>query len=121
VGERIAKSKKESILSLSVKAYGTPRYMGSVPRGAFSPPPSVDSAILQITDISRTQFKDSTHEETFFALLHAGFGQKRKLLRRNIASLFTEDVVERMKKAHIPLDARAEDVPLSSWLLLAEK
>jgi 16S rRNA (adenine1518-N6/adenine1519-N6)-dimethyltransferase len=52
VGERIAKSKKESILSLSVKAYGHVKYVKTVPRGAFSPPPEVDSAILSVSEIS---------------------------------------------------------------------
>jgi len=33
VAERIARSAKESILSLSVKAYGTPKYIKTVPAG----------------------------------------------------------------------------------------
>ncbi|KKW30049.1 MAG: Ribosomal RNA small subunit methyltransferase A, partial [Candidatus Kaiserbacteria bacterium GW2011_GWC2_52_8b] len=39
-------SKKESILSLSVKVFGSPRIVAKVGKGSFSPPPSVDSAIL---------------------------------------------------------------------------
>ena len=62
VAERIArrgpnnKKDKESILSLSVKAYGTPAYVKSVPAGAFVPPPKVDSAILQVSGVSRANF-----------------------------------------------------------------
>ncbi len=52
VAERIAREKKESILSLSVKAYGNAKYIKTVPAGAFSPPPSVDSAILAVENIS---------------------------------------------------------------------
>ena len=40
VAERIVRDPKESLLSLSVKAYGTPEYAFTVPRGAFSPAPS---------------------------------------------------------------------------------
>src|SRR3989344_275663 len=50
VAERImAKDGKESMLSLSVKVYGKSEFIRKVPRGAFSPPPNVDSAIIKIT------------------------------------------------------------------------
>jgi 16S rRNA (adenine1518-N6/adenine1519-N6)-dimethyltransferase len=118
VAERIARSKKESILSLSVKAYGVPTYITSVPAGAFVPPPKVDSAILKISDISRKNFADRAHEERFFELLRAGFGQKRKLLASNLKHLVGAEALE---SAGIEAKARAEDVPLSAWLKLAER
>src|SRR3989344_5005703 len=50
VAERIiAKDGKESLLSLSVKAYGEPEVIKIVKRGNFFPPPKVDSAIIKIT------------------------------------------------------------------------
>ena len=55
VAERIvAKDGKESLLSISVKAYGTPRIVARVPAGSFSPLPKVDSAILLIGESCRT-------------------------------------------------------------------
>lgn len=119
VAERIARSKKESILSLSVKAYGNPRYVKKVPRGAFVPPPKVDSAILLVTDISRKHFTSTTHEQLFFDLLHAGFGSKRKLLVRNLEKILGPNTPEAFAHANIPHNARAEDVPLTQWLTLA--
>jgi len=104
VAERIARSKKESILSLSVKAYGTPKYIKTVPAGAFSPPPKVDSAILLVSDISRSNFKNAAHEAWFFALIKKAFGQKRKMLRTTIG---------------IDSSERPEDLPLTTWLELA--
>ncbi|HPY12875.1 MAG TPA: 16S rRNA (adenine(1518)-N(6)/adenine(1519)-N(6))-dimethyltransferase RsmA, partial [Candidatus Paceibacterota bacterium] len=44
----VAGDGKESLLSLSVKAYGEPKYIKTVPAGAFVPKPKVDSAILLI-------------------------------------------------------------------------
>lgn len=120
VAQRIARSKKESLLSLSVKAFGTPEYIKTVPRGAFSPPPGVDSAILRITDISRARFANRTQEDRYFALLHAGFGQKRKLLRRNLESVLGEKTSECMEHAGIPLSARAEDVPVEQWIAMSK-
>ena len=112
-------SRKESLLSLSVKAFGTASVVCRVPAGAFNPPPEVDSAILLVSDISRTRFINQVHEEMFFTLLRAGFAQKRKLLRRNIDSVLGAHTAEYLAAAGIPENARAEDVPLLSWLTLA--
>ncbi|MEI7719708.1 MAG: 16S rRNA (adenine(1518)-N(6)/adenine(1519)-N(6))-dimethyltransferase RsmA [bacterium] len=126
VAERItghgAKNKKENLLSLSVKAYGAPRYAGTVPRGAFNPLPSVDSAILAVSDISRKNFVNKTHEDRFFGLIHAGFAQKRKLLKRNLETVFdlSEKILPALQKAGIPENARAEDIALDQWLSLAK-
>ncbi len=108
VGERIARSVKESILSLSVKAYGTPAYIKTVPRGAFAPAPKVDSAIVAVGGISRDNFKNKAHEERFFELVRKGFSGKRKKLRNNLG-----------EAAGALGESRAEDVPLAQWLALA--
>ena len=44
----VANNKKESILSISVKAYGEPKMIMKVPARYFSPAPKVDSAIIAI-------------------------------------------------------------------------
>ena len=119
VAERIAKSKKESLLSLSVKAYGKPEYIKTVPRGAFSPPPTVDSAILRVSNISRNNFTNDAHEKRFFELIHAGFAQKRKLMRRNLEVALGPNTPLYMQKVGIAPNARAEDVGLAQWLMLA--
>ncbi len=116
---RIARDEKESILSLSVQAFGVPKYIKTVTRGHFNPPPKVDSAILQITNISRDNFTDSAEPAIFFNLLHLGFGQKRKQLLSNFTHLYDRAVlIEIFTKLSIPLDARAETIPLKTWLEL---
>lgn len=112
VAERIARSKKESILSLSVKAYGTPKYEFTVPRGAFLPAPSVDSAVLGIRGVSRQHFSSIEEEKIFFALLHAGFAHKRKFVRNNLTD-------GGFSAGTLPEKARAEDLSLSDWLALS--
>ncbi len=116
VGERIARSKKESILSLSIKAYGTPKYIKTVPAGAFSPPPKVDSAILAVENISRKNFTNAAHEKRFFETVKKGFAQKRKFLKNNLGPGYASV----LQKTAIDDKARAEDVPLEQWLKLAE-
>lgn len=114
VADRIvALDKKESILSLSVKAFGTSKREFLVPRGAFTPAPNVDSAVLTIRDISRKNFATEKEEKLFFALLHAGFAHKRKFVRNNLAEAG-------LPVGNIPEKARAEDLPLSTWLSLSQ-
>ncbi len=121
VAERIARAKKESLLSLSVKAYGTPKYQFTVPRGAFLPAPSVDSAVLSIFDIRSGAFSSAGEEKRFFELLHAGFAHKRKLLVRNLEAVAPHGKVrEAFQDAGIPEKARAEDLSLDSWRKLAK-
>ncbi|HUQ30123.1 MAG TPA: 16S rRNA (adenine(1518)-N(6)/adenine(1519)-N(6))-dimethyltransferase RsmA [Candidatus Paceibacterota bacterium] len=120
VAERIARSKKESLLSLSVKAYGTPRYEFTVPRGAFVPAPNVDSAALSIVGISRDAFSTKSEETNFFKLIRAGFAHKRKQLLGNLKEIAPESaVVAALTSARISEKARAEDLALSDWLSLA--
>jgi 16S rRNA (adenine1518-N6/adenine1519-N6)-dimethyltransferase len=115
VAERIARDTKESILSLSVKAYGTPKYIHTVKAGSFSPPPKVDSAILAIEQISRDFFTD-IKEVLFFDVIKAGFKSKRKFLINNIHSYGTKDILGNIfSHAGIPLTARAEDISLEKW------
>src|SRR3989344_1922169 len=114
VADRIvARDKKESILSLSVKAYGTPKREFLVPRGAFIPAPNVDSAVLTIRNISRNNFATKKEEELFFKLLHSGFAHKRKFVRSNLKGFLSEKA---LRVAGVHEGARAEDVPLSTWL-----
>lgn len=105
------KPQKESLLSISVKAFGTPRYVKTVKAGAFSPPPRVDSAILAIETISRDFFKD-IDEQLFFKLVRTGFAHKRKRLVNNLKHLVPHRL---LTDAGIAENARAEDVSLKAW------
>jgi 16S rRNA (adenine1518-N6/adenine1519-N6)-dimethyltransferase len=110
-----AVSKKESLLSLSIKAYGTPRITEKVPAKHFSPAPKVDSAILVIKDVSRDFFSDIS-EAAFFKVAHAGFASKRKMVVNNLATVFgKEKAIAALAAAGVSEKARAEDIGIESW------
>ncbi|MFT7507132.1 MAG: 16S rRNA (adenine1518-N6/adenine1519-N6)-dimethyltransferase [Acidimicrobiales bacterium] len=116
----ISKGEKESLLSLSVQAYGTPKYVKTVTRGHFTPPPKVDSGIIAIRNISKNNFKD-IDESLFFNILHLGFGQKRKQLLGNLTKQYDRELLTHtFSTVDIPVSIRAEDVPLEKWLILVE-
>lgn len=117
----LAPGEKQSLLALGVAAYGHARYVRSVGRGHFAPPPKVDSAIIAITDISRKNF-EHVSESAFFELLHAGFGQKRKQLLGNLSDRYGRArVSEALTACNLPQTVRAEDIDIATWLKLAAK
>ena len=114
VAERIvAKNKKESILSISVKIFGTPSIVMRVSRGNFFPIPNVDSAVLKIENI-KNPFASKKEEEKFFELVKKGFAHKRKKLTSNL-----ELSAEQIEKLNIPKNARAEDMEVEFWRTVA--
>lgn len=121
VAERIvARDGKESILSLSVKVYGAPSIVAKVPAGCFNPPPSVDSAILLVSDISRSFF-DGISEELFFKAVKAGFASKRKQLGGNLEKVFGEHAENALQAADVDARVRAEDLGLREWRTIVQK
>ena len=116
VAQRIvARDSKESILSISVKAYGEPKLVMKVPARYFSPAPKVDSAVISIKNISRQNFaQNRTNEEKFWEVVKLGFAHKRKKLSGNLKGVVTTE-----KLAHISAEnKRAEDLNLSDWMTL---
>lgn len=122
VAERIvARDGKESLLSLSVKVYGTPRIVGSASRNNFFPAPNVDSSLLVIDQISKKRFK-KIEEKVFFTLLRKGFAHKRKQLVGNLKSEAKKETIETsLKELELPLTARPESLSIDQWVLLVEK
>ncbi|HEC94217.1 MAG TPA: ribosomal RNA small subunit methyltransferase A [Candidatus Kaiserbacteria bacterium] len=120
VAKRIAQDKKESILSVSVKIFGDPVYEFVVPRGAFFPAPSVDSAVLSIQNIYNP-FETQVVATSFFSVVRAGFSHKRKKLVNNLSALSDAHTAQQaLISSHIAPDARAEDIPVEKWRLLAQ-
>lgn len=119
----IAADKKESILSISVKAFGVPKIIALVPRGAFVPPPNVDSAILSIDAVSGNKFTERGLEiRRFFDLVKTGFAHKRKYAKSNLAPLIsTEDLDSAWAKAGLDEKIRAEDMTLDQWIRLLDR
>lgn len=119
VAERIiAKDGKESILSLSVKAYGTPTLEFNVTKDNFDPAPKVDSSVLAIKNISKNFFKNNPIlEKKFFSLVKQGFSSKRRKLTNNLKPSFknAEEIVHLLKKLDLEKDIRAEKLTLKDW------
>lgn len=123
VAERVcARDGKESLLSLSVKVYGDPKLVYRVNKGSFFPVPTVDSAVLQIKNISKKNFANQYHEDMFFKLIHAAFAHKRKFALSNIQAVFKDhNIRDLFKSIDLSEKVRAEDVTLATWIRISSQ
>jgi 16S rRNA (adenine1518-N6/adenine1519-N6)-dimethyltransferase len=108
VAQRIADI-KETILSLSVKVYGTPKKVMTVKKEFFSPSPKVDSAIISISNI-QNPFSNEKDEVRFFEIIKKVFGQKRKKLNTTL-----KDYKEQIKNWEEIKDKRPEEIGVEEW------
>lgn len=123
VAERIARDKKESLLSLSVKVFGDPWYIKTIPKGNFTPQPKIDSAIIAVRSISNERLTQAgVNREVFFKIIHEGFKSKRKQLLGNLSDLLPRELLAHIfSTLDLPLDIRGEDIPLDKWLRLCHE
>jgi len=132
VAKRIlARDGKESILSISVKAYGEPKMIMKVEKRYFSPKPKVDSAVIKISHISRKMFTENRlAEDKFWEIVKTGFAHKRKKLSGNLKDIMPSHPSQAPRKDRPCEDScavlqgfrdkRAEDLSLSDWIKLAK-
>ena len=86
-----------------------------VPPESFEPAPKVDSAVVRL--IPRSPDELTVRDDTrFSALVAAAFGQRRKMLRNNLKGVVDDALFEQL---HIAPTARAEELPLSDYIRLA--
>lgn len=111
VADRIADS-KETILSLSVKVFGTPKKVMTVKKEYFSPSPKVDSAIIKISNI-HNPFKSVKEELEFFSLIKKAFGQKRKKINSTL-----KEFKDELRDWENIKDKRPEDLDVNDWLAI---
>lgn len=123
VAQRICASPGDmSLLALSVQVYGKPRIAARIPAGAFFPAPKVDSAVLSV-DIYPSPLIKPELLDTFFQLIKAGFGQKRKTLRNSLSSglrISPAETVDLLTHANINPQRRAETLSIDEWERLSE-
>ena len=119
-GERLAASpgdKTYGIPSVKVAYWGTARLVGRVSPEVFTPRPRVESALVEIVRHAGGRPTVDTDPDRLFELVRAGFGQRRKMLRRSLADLVAP---EAFTAADVDSSARPETLGIAQWAALAE-
>lgn len=100
-------TKQYGPLAILCSLYGKYTYEFKVPHTAFVPQPRTTSAVISF---SRTESADILSSE-FVKFLNACFSMRRKMLKKNLASFRSSDLVnEALEKTGISENARAEEL-----------
>ncbi len=119
VAERIVArpgSKAYGRLALMVQWRAEARVVLTLPPEAFTPPPKVRSAVVQITALPAPRFPADAR--VLERVVAAAFNQRRKMLRAALKGL-APGIEAHLEAAGIPPTARAEEVGLEAYCILA--
>jgi 16S rRNA (adenine1518-N6/adenine1519-N6)-dimethyltransferase len=100
--------------SVKISYWAAARMVGHVPSTVFVPQPKVESSLVRI--VRRESPATDADPAVLFALARAGFGQRRKMLRRALAGRVTP---EQFAAAGIAPESRAEELSVEAWGRLA--
>jgi len=117
VGERLVAgpgTKAYGAVSLKVAYYANARLVDTVAATVFVPPPNVASALVRL-DRHPTPPVDVPSPDALFALVRAGFAQRRKTLRRSLEPALGDRTEWVLAAAGIDSRSRAEALDLDDW------
>ena len=101
-------------LSLLIQYYANPVWGFTVPPGAFTPRPRVDSAVI------RLEWKPGVPDaKDFTDFVHRAFSSRRKKLLNNLMAMLTrprEEIASVLESVGLSADARAETLTLEQFL-----
>ncbi|MCR4279081.1 MAG: 16S rRNA (adenine(1518)-N(6)/adenine(1519)-N(6))-dimethyltransferase RsmA [bacterium] len=116
-----AKKEKGSLVSLMVAlSSSSVRCVRNVSRGAFYPPPKVESAIVAITPMSweDREKKWGIHPDEIMKVAKMGFSHPRKMLKSNLALGKESKILDEIGSHE---KVRAEDLTVLQWAELAKR
>jgi 16S rRNA (adenine1518-N6/adenine1519-N6)-dimethyltransferase len=122
VGERLAARVGDSsygAVSVKVAYWATASVVGRVSAQVFVPRPNVESVLVRLVRhpgaVPRPGPGDPGYDR-LFAVVRAGFSQRRKMLRRSLEGVVDPDAFPR---AGVLPTSRAEELDLDEWIQLA--
>lgn len=111
-----------SPLAVLVQYFGKAELVTIVPRSAFWPTPTVESAIVRIHLLPPRYGLPPHDEARLFTLVRAGFSRRRRTLANNLASALkctAGEIAARLGHAGINPRARAQELGVDEWVRLA--
>jgi 16S rRNA (adenine1518-N6/adenine1519-N6)-dimethyltransferase len=112
----IAEPPKMNRLAASIQFWAEPKIITLVPKTDFSPPPKVESAVIQLDLRKNISATAIGKPETYYAAVHAIFAQPRKTLLNNLATLNDigkEKAEKIIKSLDIDLKARPQNLSIT--------
>ena len=120
LGERLAAGPRDpayGAVSVKVAYWATASVVGRVPASVFIPRPNVESVLVDIRRRPEPAVDcELVEPSALFALVRAGFAQRRKMLRRALSGLVSPAA---FAAARVAPESRAEELGVEDWGRLA--
>ena len=114
-------SRESGALTVAIHYFAEPRMLFRVSPGSFMPPPKVTSAVIRMDILPEPRY-DVGNEKVFFAMVKAGFSQRRKTLANSLTSggfLSKEQAAKALTAAQIAPTARIEALDMETLAKLS--
>ena len=114
---------KMSLLSLAVQINAEPRSLFTVPPNAFSPPPKVYSAVIQLTPFDEP-LVPRRDIDALFKVARSAFLGRRKQLHNSLANglgMTTGEVKAMIADAGINSERRPATLTIDEWIALTDE
>ncbi len=117
--------KDYGVLSITTQLYTKPSIEFLVPKGVFSPPPKVDSAVVRFV-VSPTPLYNVKNERLLVDIVKTAFSQRRKTIANSLKPLKEKlpanstEIIEALNKAGIDPGHRPEVISISDYIKLSE-
>lgn len=122
VAERIVaspSSRDYGYLSVFVQLFSGPRILFTVPPGAFSPPPKVQSALIEFRMTPRFPDWSAERATSFLEFVKVCFAQKRKSLTNNLSATYPRSRLQvAFETLGLPANVRAEQITIEKLAAL---
>ena len=113
-------TKDYNAFSIMVQYYADVRIVLNVPRTCFTPSPNVDSAVVEIKRINRTQ--KPQNEELFKNTVSQSFKERRKTLINNLSSFLNKEKLKFVfEELGFDENIRAENLSIDDFIALSDK
>jgi 16S rRNA (adenine1518-N6/adenine1519-N6)-dimethyltransferase len=103
-------------LSVFVQLFSRPRFLFSIPPGAFSPPPKVHSAFVEFQIHPRFPKLSPKEQERLLNFVKRCFAKKRKNIINNLSGMAPRArVVQALEQLQLPTNIRAEQLSIGHF------
>lgn len=126
VADRMAakpSTKAYGSLSVAIQYYGDSKIIAKAPKGAFVPPPTVDSSVLKIKMKEKREV-ELIDESLFFEVVKGSFSKRRKTILNSLSTYgeFNKEVIEKaLQVSEIDPKRRGETLSIHEFANLSNK
>ncbi len=107
-------------LTVAIQYYATSETVAKVPKGAFVPPPNVDSSVIKL-NIKKEKDIEVTDEKLFFKVVRGSFSKRRKTILNALSTYedFDKNIVTKgLVTAEIDPQRRGETLTINEFATL---